>query len=1490
MVTIKYFITVAIAIFCAFRVHSQIVFSVEDECITDRRFDLKASVSKFNFSGLDYDLYAVLSGLETYESIDALANNINLAGDSVYLRFDKMPTGRFALDIFYEGDCFITDTFYYQPLDTARQPYTRPNLAYLPADNTFPCGDHRFTLDLTFDGRKRVFLSSASLYDNSRIVKEFDQYIDESNTTTRYWEVSKPLRELRSDNTYYNGGFTDGCVGINDQITIPCQAYANLPRPLLTTASDCSTADGQLRFLGGAISQCATGGESWLELRDKSGNLYPERENGGTKYVFYDDLPSQIYEMHVVGVEGCSSLVDTFDLRRYNVMDVYTEIQPACPNVANGSVYFDIYADGAVPTVTLDGRPLSLRSIGDDAYEVTAGGLSGGDYLLEVSAGACTMPYPVTVPVPAAGSGRDELTFGLFGRPKEVNICVGRSSNNVSLEVYNGTPPYTFEWLDGERQELSEHFGRHFNSGGLYTANVTDYCGLRGEVAVEVIDQRAQPPIAITYAPEPGGVCGNPRIQYAPGFDASAIRSVTVNGVTGVDLTVPYFPRGDSAALRFDYIRGGCADTTFVLELGQTFPTVTTVGTCQGQDNGRIEVKIARPPSIPTLSIGDIPEVPFTRRGDTIYAALEGLEAPKEYPYTLTYGNSCQVEHYAQVNRAPRDRAFVSYDDDDLACTFDLVCNGERLDGFEFEESPLSVPDYHGEKCRSFLTCGDVVIDEVRGRKRQVKVWFYEMLVEQAFAAGVIDQSYYTRAVNSTAGLGGCSTVGYCTATMQRGAIWSQRSDPTGTWRADGCHIGVCPDGMNRRQTYCNIDRYLPPGTVFDPDAYHALDCSYGQISLKQLAIWDADLRENFPDTYREAAAGEPQNLRDLAKEIAAAFGKQATHVDPDPHHITEHVNYTQDPLWCANVRFCRETFEVISYDHWDEVDCRRVYAKGPNTTSVATCKAPIQGSNMDLCPDSGYPSFVISACSPSNATASDHTWSNGPRIVAHSLCFETGPFAARPGPPPPGTVTSIPAYYVDSEFEFDVPVINRDLNIGSVDAYLPKLVNDFGSQMSFSEIPTGATEVDHLVVQDIEHLAEVITEDSDYFRLAMTAPLDDGTRRLGKDDGFSGVELPAGLNVEAITTDATLTSMIVDTDASLSLSADGVSQDLPTGRSLVTFDYSGNLSLNQIVPLPDPGFLVIDPDAYRPLPTYHELVGSVHATALLTHNRRTKSATLQRLSLDDAPLPLDYVVPETVDTILASPTLSSLLLGVNTDAGASTITILEPGKRTNGPLLTYEHSVDAGADLWNVSRVQGEVRMLAYGMSGLRYGGATETLVPTGLYRVSVSEDGLDAELVVDLGEVRLDDVSTSDAQVLSLAVNVPGNGFAQLNDHTLFNASPYGQSARHVAYLRDASPETRTTELQNARYLLYPSPARDYVTVKAFDGLDGASDMDAHLDYVVYAADGRRMLAGSTPPSEGLQRTFRLDVSVLPAGAYIVSVSRGGAAATAIKLVVVR
>lgn len=245
-------------------------------------------------------------------------------------------------------------------------------------------------------------------------------------------------------------------------------------------------------------------------------NDYQHRNNliDSLNQVIYTGLaattPASNYFVHALDKNGCHSQLEfTFKQPDKLVVESSTITPVDCPGGNTGAITLN--AAGGVPFTSLQNYKYSLTGKPDQVdVEATYGSLLKGTYNIVVTdVHGCTQTFAQVVPEPPA--------IALTTLPTDV-ICFGNPSGTVKATFTGGTAPYTFDWLDGNKNTITSlRFPGADNTtitdrgAGQYYARITD-----GHSCVkESVFIIAQPSAPLDITANPGGV-----------------KSVTCNGMT----------------------------------------------------------------------------------------------------------------------------------------------------------------------------------------------------------------------------------------------------------------------------------------------------------------------------------------------------------------------------------------------------------------------------------------------------------------------------------------------------------------------------------------------------------------------------------------------------------------------------------------------------------------------------------------------------------------------------------------------------------------------------------------------------------------------------------------------------------------------------------------------------------------------------------------------------------------------------------------------
>ncbi|GAA4848062.1 hypothetical protein GCM10023331_35970 [Algivirga pacifica] len=170
------------------------------------------------------------------------------------------------------------------------------------------------------------------------------------------------------------------------------------------------------------------------------------------------DLPAGEYGVEVTDANDClitdtitlSEPAEELNARVASIKDV------SCNGASDGAVNLDI--NGGTPPYDIVWTSVS-RTLPGNTKNIN--NLPGGDYTATITdANGCTLQIPATINEPPA--------LELSAKTSDV-ACKGANGGDINLSVEGGTPPYSYQWSNGETTE--DLFGLF---AGSYTVEVTD--------------------------------------------------------------------------------------------------------------------------------------------------------------------------------------------------------------------------------------------------------------------------------------------------------------------------------------------------------------------------------------------------------------------------------------------------------------------------------------------------------------------------------------------------------------------------------------------------------------------------------------------------------------------------------------------------------------------------------------------------------------------------------------------------------------------------------------------------------------------------------------------------------------------------------------------------------------------------------------------------------------------------------------------------------
>lgn len=241
---------------------------------------------------------------------------------------------------------------------------------------------------------------------------------------------------------------------------------------------------------GNKISPSCPGesdGEIFLSIEGGSGDFifewegFPENQEDYLK-----NIPAGSYQVKVIDQAGCGEIQlnisledpDPILINRIAVTDV------SCAAESNGGAVLEI--SGGEPPFQVIGFESEW-----DGARLSFSGLSKGTFqLLLEDSKSCTLPFELVI------NGPDPLDLEF---EELAPGCPGGLDGALEVKVFGGTPPYTYQWENGEALALLENL-----PSGEFSVTVTDSQGCQISGLGKVSESRPQVRMPTGFSPKDG--------------------------------------------------------------------------------------------------------------------------------------------------------------------------------------------------------------------------------------------------------------------------------------------------------------------------------------------------------------------------------------------------------------------------------------------------------------------------------------------------------------------------------------------------------------------------------------------------------------------------------------------------------------------------------------------------------------------------------------------------------------------------------------------------------------------------------------------------------------------------------------------------------------------------------------------------------------------------------------------------------------------------
>lgn len=246
------------------------------------------------------------------------------------------------------------------------------------------------------------------------------------------------------------------CLTVTDANGCSDQECVTLVAPDVLTAVASATA-APCGLATGTVNTVVTGGSA----------PFSYTWNSGDQSADLNDVIAGVYSVMVTDANGCTASDSAAVAGSPGVAATATVTDPLCNASAEGAINLSI-TSGLAPYIILWDNGSTEDNLSD---------LPGGEYAVAVTdANGCPWDSVITVLAPPAITADTLVSHFANGH----NITTwGGTNGSITVNAAGGTPPYSYEWNDGDNTPA-----RYGLSAGTYMVRITDANGCALELTI----------------------------------------------------------------------------------------------------------------------------------------------------------------------------------------------------------------------------------------------------------------------------------------------------------------------------------------------------------------------------------------------------------------------------------------------------------------------------------------------------------------------------------------------------------------------------------------------------------------------------------------------------------------------------------------------------------------------------------------------------------------------------------------------------------------------------------------------------------------------------------------------------------------------------------------------------------------------------------------------------------------------------------------------